>query len=165
MLAIMMVTLLIDQGTKLLALRYLEPETNVPLLGNFFYLRLIGNPGAALSFLANHTWIFTLISLVAVVAVAYYSSRVTSKLWAICLGAVGGGAAGNLVDRLTQPPGFAQGHVVDFIGYGDFFVGNVADIFIVVAVIAMVLLTLKSVPIHEASASDCKTDASDSKES
>ena len=32
-----------------------------------------------------------------------------------------------------RPPSFGQGHVVDFINYNGWFVGNVADIWIVVA--------------------------------
>ena len=42
-----------------------------------------------------------------------------------------GGAVGNLIDRLTADPGFGVGHVTDFIAYGTWFVGNVADIWIV----------------------------------
>ena len=42
-----------------------------------------------------------------------------------------GGAVGNLIDRLSAEPGFGVGHVTDFIGYGNLFVGNVADIWIV----------------------------------
>lgn len=155
LLLVFIVTLLVDQASKLLVLRYLPEGKTVNLIGSLLYLRRIGNPGAALSFLSNHTWIFTVVSTVAVIAIAYYAGKVTSKAWGICFGALGGGAAGNLVDRLTQPPAFGQGHVVDFIGYWDFFVGNVADIFIVVSVCVMMLLTLKGVPINQASQSDC----------
>ena len=40
-----------------------------------------------------------------------------------------------MIDRLIQPPGIGVGHVVDFINYNGFFVGNVADIWIVVGAI------------------------------
>jgi signal peptidase II len=42
-----------------------------------------------------------------------------------------GGAVSHLGDRLFRDPGFAQGHIVDFIDYAGFFVGNVADIALV----------------------------------
>lgn len=49
-----------------------------------------------------------------------------------------GGAIGNLTDRLFRQPSFGQGHVVDFINYGNQFVGNIADIAIVGAAVALV---------------------------
>ncbi|CAD5138003.1 protein of unknown function [Microbacterium sp. Nx66] len=33
-------------------------------------------------------------------------------------------------------PGFARGHVVDFLAYGNWFIGNIADIVIFAAAIA-----------------------------
>src|SRR5918998_438862 len=48
--------------------------------------------------------------------------------WAVALGMLLGGAVGNLADRLAREPGFGRGHVVDFLDYAGFFVGNVADI-------------------------------------
>ena len=50
-----------------------------------------------------------------------------------------GGAAGNLIDRFIQEPRWGSGHVVDFIGYGTWFIGNVADIWIVCAVVILLI--------------------------
>ena len=63
------------------------------------------------------------------------------------VGLVGRGAVGNLVDRLFRQPAFARGEVVDFIAYGDWFVGNVADIAIVAAAGLMVLLGMRGIGI------------------
>lgn len=41
---------------------------------------------------------------------------------------------------------FAQGHVVDFLAYGTWFIGNVADIVIVAVAITGVLLMLRERP-------------------
>ena len=60
----------------------------------------------------------------------------------IAFGLVLGGAITHLGDRLFRDPGFARGHVVDFIAYGNWFVGNVADIAIVGGVAYAVLLVL-----------------------
>jgi signal peptidase II len=57
-----------------------------------------------------------------------------------------GGAASHLGDRLFREPGFARGHVVDFIDYG-LFVGNVADIALTCGCVAMLLLSLRGVPL------------------
>ena len=56
-----------------------------------------------------------------------------------------GGAISHLGDRLFREPGFAVGHIVDFIDYAGFFVGNVADIFLVLGAIYLVLVSL----VHE----------------
>jgi signal peptidase II len=47
-----------------------------------------------------------------------------------------------LGDRLFREPGFAVGHIVDFIDYSGFFVGNVADIFLVGGAIYLVIASL-----------------------
>ena len=67
--------------------------------------------------------------------------------WAVALGLLLGGALGNLVDRLVREPGIARGDVVDFIAYANWFVGNVADIAIVVAAVLVVILAALGVHI------------------
>ena len=59
-----------------------------------------------------------------------------------------GGAIGNLIDRLIQPPSFGMGHVVDFLNWNGWFVGNVADIYIVVAAASMFFLAVFEVPFN-----------------
>jgi signal peptidase II len=71
--------------------------------------------------------------------------RLGSRGWAVALGMLLGGAVGNLADRLAREPGFGRGHVVDFLDYAGFFVGNVADIAIVAAAALIVLLSLRGV--------------------
>ena len=53
-----------------------------------------------------------------------------------------GGAISHLGDRLFREPGFAVGHIVDFIDYSGIFVGNVADIFLVLGAIYLVALSI-----------------------
>ena len=67
-----------------------------------------------------------------IVVIVRASRRIGSCGWAVALGLLLGGALGNLVDRLVREPGLARGEVVDFIAYANWFVGNVADIAIVV---------------------------------
>ena len=49
------------------------------------------------------------------------------------------------MDRFFREPGFARGHVVDFIDYAGFFVGNVADIAVVSAAVLIALLSLRGI--------------------
>lgn len=135
-----LLVLLVDQLSKVWAESELVAgEPARPLLGDLIGLRLIYNSGAALSFGSGMTWVLTLLSVVVVVFIAYSARRIRSTAWALALGLVLGGALGNLVDRLFRAPGFPEGHVVDFIDYGPF-IGNVADIAIVVAAVAIAIL-------------------------
>lgn len=132
--------LVADQVTKGLALRALDPGVYVPLIGDVFGLMLVFNPGAAFSLATGSTWIFTVVAVVVAVIILRVARRIGSRGWALALGALLGGNLGNLGDRLFRDPGFARGHVVDFLNYGGLFVGNVADIAIVVGAGAMALL-------------------------
>jgi len=138
-------TLVLDQLSKAWALTSLEP-TAAPrhLIGTLVQLRLTLNSGAALSIGTSSTWVFTIVAAVVVVVVARLARRIRSRAWAVALGMLLGGAVGNLADRLFRAPGFPSGHVVDFIDYG-VFIGNVADIAIVLAAVAIVLLTFLGV--------------------
>lgn len=133
----------LDQGTKALAALNLPPGDRIPLVGDLLGLSLIYNPGAAFSLGSGATWIFSIVGVIASAATIMFAVRLRGIRWGIALGLILGGAVGNLIDRLVNPPSFGQGHVTDFIAYGDLFVGNVADI-LVVAGVAMLLISTNS---------------------
>ncbi len=133
------VALALDLWSKSWALNNLVEGEKHPFIGNFITLQLIHNPGAAFSLGAGSTWIFTILSVIILGAIIWYATKVTSVPLAILLGIIAGGAAGNLWDRLTRPPGFGRGYVVDFLNYNDWFIGNVADIWIVGGALALVI--------------------------
>lgn len=132
----------VDQLTKAWALHALADGQRLDVLGGWFGLVLVRNPGAAFSFATGQTWVFTVVALVVCAVVIRVSRRLASMWWAVALGLVLGGAVGNLVDRLARSPGVFRGHVIDFIDYGGFFVGNVADIAIVCAAAGIVVLSM-----------------------
>ncbi|WP_327035500.1 signal peptidase II [Micromonospora ureilytica] len=142
------VVLAADQLTKYWAESTLSGGQTITILGDLLQLRLLYNPGAAFSIGSAYTWIFAVFAAAAVVAVTVVAWRVTSRAWAVALGLVLGGAATHLLDRLFREPGFARGHVVDFIDYAGFFVGNVADIALVVGVGIVMLLNVRGVPLR-----------------
>ncbi|WP_160115389.1 signal peptidase II [Varibaculum vaginae] len=139
--------LIIDQLTKLWALNSLEiGAAPKPLIGNLIGLQLVRNPGAAFSLAEGFTWFFSVIA-VAVLAIIIWSGRAMTNLaWQLSLGLLAGGALGNLIDRLIRPPGIFRGHVIDFLNYRGMFVGNIADIAIVLGVITVVVLVVLGVP-------------------
>jgi len=143
--ALAALVLLVDQLTKWWAESALvwgdDPK---PLIGELLQLRLIYNPGAALSIATGMTWILTIVVVIVVVIIVRAIRRIGSTGWAVALGLLLGGALGNLGDRFFREPGFAEGHVVDFIDYG-VFVGNVADIAIVAAAVLIVVLSFRGI--------------------
>lgn len=120
-----------DQLTKTWALSALVEGRRIGVIGQYLSLVLTRNSGAAFSLGASSTWIFTILALVIIGVLVYALVRARSTRLAASIGLLLGGAIGNLIDRLIQPPSFGQGHVIDFIDYAGFFVGNVADIWIV----------------------------------
>ena len=137
-----LIVIVVDQVTKQWALSALSDGRHTALLGRALGLVLVRNPGAAFSFATGQTWIFALIASLVVAIIIRVSRNLASRSWAVALGLVLGGAVGNLIDRLLREPGFLRGHVIDFIDYGGYFVGNVADIAIVAAAAGIIVLSL-----------------------
>ena len=141
--------LLLDQLTKLLAVRHLDPFDPPVLLGGLVTLRLIRNPGAAFSLGENLTIGF---ALLAAAVLAFILVRLAPRInhpgWAVALGLLVAGVAGNLTDRIFREPGFLRGHVVDFVQLPHFAIFNVADMCITsAAVLIMALAVVKNVGI------------------
>jgi signal peptidase II len=76
----------------------------------------------------------------------WYAPRIRSFGWALLFGLLLGGTLGNLTDRLSRPPGFGVGHVVDFLQIPLLpAIFNLADSAIVTSMALFVLLTLRGV--------------------
>ncbi|GAA2833733.1 signal peptidase II [Nonomuraea rubra] len=147
MLVLAAAVLLVDQASKLWAVSALSDGRNITVIPGLIELRLLLNPGAAFSIGEGVTWVFTLTAAAAVAGILYAGRRLHSPAWTAVLGGLLGGATSHLLDRLFRPPAFARGHVVDFIGYGDLFVGNVADIALTLSCAFLFLLTVRGVPL------------------
>ncbi len=68
--------------------------------------------------------------------------------WTVVFALAFAGALGNLIDRVMYAEGFLNGKVVDFLNYG-WSVGNVADIFLMVAGVAAVVLLFVGEPFSQ----------------
>ncbi len=136
----------IDQGTKFLVETGLERNVAVPVIGELLQFRYVTNPGAAFSFATGFTWVLSVIAVVVIVVIIVFAPRIRSLAWSTMFGLLLAGAFGNLTDRLTRPPGFGVGHVVDFIQIWGFpAIFNVADIAIVTSMGLFLLLSLRNV--------------------
>ncbi|MET4781960.1 signal peptidase II [Glaciihabitans sp. UYNi722] len=139
---IAIVVIALDQLTKWWAETSLADGKRVPVIGELIQFLLVYNPGAAFSIGTGATWIFAILAAIAVVVIGLLAWRVGSKGWMVAFGLLLGGATTHLGDRLFRAPGFGRGHVVDFIDYAGFFIGNVADIAIFGGVVMLLILML-----------------------
>lgn len=139
-----------DQASKMWARAALDASDPIPVIGQWLSLRLVHNSGAAFSFAAGKTWILTIFTVVIIGVLAVLARRVHRASTLLAIALLAGGAVGNLIDRLTAEPGFGIGHVTDFIAYGTWFVGNVADIWIVLGA-PLLALALSREPSKEES--------------
>jgi signal peptidase II len=148
-LAIAALTVLtLDIVSKVLVVAKLRGRPPVKLPGGFLWLTHARNPGAAFSFAEGATVLFTAVAAIVIIVIIRTASKLRSTAWAISLGLVLGGAAGNLVDRLFRSPAPLRGQVVDWIslrtpdGKMLFPIFNLADSGIVCGGILAVLLAV-----------------------
>ena len=130
----------VDQVVKYLVRTGIELGGSVPLIPHVMELTYIQNTGAAFSSFSNSTFLLGVVSAVVslglIVVLAKKLVRHPFGRWPVTL--ILAGAVGNMIDR------FVMGYVTDMFRtlFIEFAVFNVADICVVVGVIAMVLYVL-----------------------
>jgi signal peptidase II len=134
--------LLLDQFSKYWVLEILDlPSLRQVVVLPFFYLTMVWNRGVTFGMFAadnaNAQFILAAIAVAAVVAFAVWLWRAQSWRTALPVGAIAGGAIGNVIDRLRF------GAVVDFLHFHawgwSWYVFNIADAAIVCGVAALIL--------------------------
>jgi len=133
-----------DQATKAIVRRTLELHESITVIPGLLDLTRVHNTGAAFGFLdpidfPYKALVLALVAIGALVGLAFYSATLepSQRLTRTGLAFVIGGAAGNLIDRVTA------GYVLDFVdvyrGDWHFWAFNVADAAINVGVALMIL--------------------------
>lgn len=133
----------LDVVSKVLVVARLTPGKPVRVLGSLVQLTYTRNSGAAFSMGWSYTAIFTLIATVVVIFILRLARKLYSAPWAVALGLLLGGAAGNLTDRIVRAPGPLRGWVVDFVQVPHFAIFNLADSAITCGGVLMVLLAFR----------------------
>ena len=124
---IIFVILLLDQALKVWVKTHMSIGQEIPVLGNWFKLLFIENPGMAFGLMGGGGLMKTVLSIfriVAVVALIYLLFRLTKKntkfgvLFGISL--ITAGALGNIVDcvfygQIFHYAGWLHGQVVDML--------------------------------------------------
>ena len=144
---VLFVTILVilDQYVKNLVVLNIELSKRIPLIDDFFSLTYVRNYGAGFSILQNETVFLSVLSIVAVLVLAYLliKAKKSDTVSIISYILIISGAIGNLIDRIRL------GYVVDFLdfkifGY-DYPVFNIADSFITIGCfILMITVILES---------------------
>ena len=141
-LAVLLAVLLADQASKWWVVQGLRlPELGTVALLPVLNLTMVWNPGVTFGLLKAEGGLGALllaaVAFAIVLALGVWLRRAENRLVAVSLGAIAGGAVGNVVDRMRF------GAVVDFIhfhvGGWSWYVFNVADAAIVCGVAALVL--------------------------
>jgi signal peptidase II len=130
------VVLVLDQVTKALIVHVVMDPPRVIEVTPFFNLVLTYNKGITFGLLRGHAawqpWLLAAVSAVVVIGLLIWLPRTRSRLHAVGIGLVAGGATGNVIDRLTTVG------VVDFLDFHiagwHWWAFNVADSAIVIGV-------------------------------
>ncbi|MHB1652157.1 MAG: signal peptidase II [Desulfitobacteriaceae bacterium] len=129
---------LIDRLMKVAVQSHFVPGESVVIVPKVFHVTYVLNPGAAFGLMAGRTWIFIVAAAIVVLGILYTQAKVPRQevIFRLALGMIGGGALGNLYDRVRT------GLVVDYLDFRIWpFVFNFADSMIVVGV-GLLLLTV-----------------------
>ncbi len=113
MLAIIVGVLVLDQWTKYIIKSSMQLGQSIPVLGKFFCITYVENPGMAFGIRIENTLLFSALSITAALLVFYYLFRLRNEGWLLqsALSLIAAGAIGNLLDR------FIRGKVVDFLDF------------------------------------------------
>ncbi|MCB5385707.1 signal peptidase II [Blautia glucerasea] len=131
---------LLDQGTKYLAILYLKGTSGIPLIDQVLTLRYLENRGMAFGLLQNKILFLVLICMFFFAAIIYLFIKTPATVYYRPLlytaAVVFSGAMGNFIDRVFRR------YVVDFIYFSliDFPTFNVADIYVTCGIAALVFL-------------------------
>jgi len=138
-LALALVVFLVDQGIKSVVEGSMRVGESISLVSGFLSLTYIKNDGGAFGILGGSQMILLVGSTVAVVVVLWtlLSGRPSVPTMLGC-GLILGGAAGNLLDRLSS------GEVTDYIHFSFWYIFNAADAAIVVGGALLLLSALSS---------------------
>ena len=129
------IVFVLDQLIKYYINKFMELNTSIKVIPNFFSIFYVRNTGAAFSILEDNTIFIVIISVVFLVILDYYikKEKKFTKLSIISLGMIMGGIFGNLLDRIIYHS------VIDYLSFGKFPIFNLADIGITVGVFLLIV--------------------------
>lgn len=140
MFMITFILVFIDQLSKGLINIYLSLNQTINIIPNFFSLTYVKNIGAAFSIFEGGRYFFILFSIIAlnIIYIFFINNKELNKTQVILFSLLQGGIIGNLIDRILY------GYVIDFLSFNifgyNFPIFNIADIFIVISIILLIIV-------------------------
>lgn len=136
----LIVVLVLDRLSKWVVQSNMTLGESRVVIPGFFHLTYILNPGAAFGMLQGQKWVLVTVSVIVLAALFYFQRKVPQgqKLMRVSMGLIGGGALGNLWDRLLT------GKVIDFLDFRVWsYIFNIADSMIVIGGILLIILLMR----------------------
>ncbi len=143
-----LILFLLDQGSKFAVRQNFEYGESVPVVGKVFHITYVQNTGASFGIFAEYTNVLTYFTLIILIGIAGYviylrrSKKIADskaeKLMSPALALILAGGFGNAADRLIF------GFVTDMFDFRIWPVFNVADIYICVGCVMLLVGILKS---------------------
>ena len=128
----------VDQVLKSVVEASMLAGESIPVIPGFLSITYIRNDGGAFGILGGSQLLLLVGSVVAVGVVLWMLfAEQRSRLATLACGLILGGAAGNLLDRLTT------GEVTDYVHFSFWYVFNAADAAITVGVALLMLSTFR----------------------
>lgn len=143
------IVIIIDQIIKFVISNKMSLEQEIEVIPKFFSLYYVKNTGAAFSILQNQRVLLIIVSLVFLYFIDRFIEREKdlNKLSIISLGFIIGGIIGNLIDRLIQDG------VIDYLSFqfGKYLfpIFNIADSFIIVGIVLLIIGIIKEEKEHK----------------
>ena len=141
MIILTLIFLIIDIVSKVIVSRYIILDKSIKLINDFLYITYVRNTGAAWSMFSSRSVLVLIISSFIILGIILhvYKNKPKKRMEKIAYSLIIGGALGNLINRITY------GYVIDFIDIKifkyDYPIFNLADSFIVIGVILLVIYT------------------------
>ena len=132
----------LDQYTKYLAVIHLKDKPAYIIINGVLELNYLENRGAAFGMLQNQKFFFIFVAVVILSVIGYVLFKTPDnkkyRILHLLLSLIAAGAIGNMIDRIRFD------YVVDFIYFVliNFPIFNVADIYVTVSTVALVVLLL-----------------------
>jgi signal peptidase II len=137
-LALALSVLLADQGLKRFVEGSMQLGESISVIPGVLQITYIKNSGGAFGVLSGHGALLLLGSAVATAFILWILLEGSpTRVMSLGCGLILGGAAGNLLDRLST------GEVTDYVHFRFWYIFNAADIAVVLGVVALLLSTLR----------------------
>ena len=137
------IAVVIDQLIKIVISSKVALDSSFPIVKGFWYITNVHNTGAAFSILEGSRLLFIAVGIIAIVLVALYYKSIEDKTDydVVVFSLLIGGIIGNMIDRIIH------GYVIDYLSFNifgyNFPVFNLADTFIVIAIVLFVFRIIK----------------------